>query len=106
MDSRFITKSDFNAGFGRELAAAFDVYDQRIKSGVKEHSLATYDFVFISDKKEKLERLGAFLANNCDYTMNTLNEKDGCWELTGDATEFPVDEENLRYWAISLYHKG
>lgn len=106
MDSRFFTKSEFNAGFGRELSAAYDVYEQRIKSGMKEYALAKYDFVFISDGKEKLENLADFLTKNYDYKINELTERDGYWELTGDATEFPVDEENLRYWAIGLYHKG
>jgi tetratricopeptide (TPR) repeat protein len=106
MDKLFFTKSDFSVGFGRELSAAYDVYEQRMKSGIKEYALATYDFVFISDKNEKLERLGTFLSNNYDYKITGLAEVNDYWELTGNAIEFPVDEENLRYWVIGLYDKG
>jgi tetratricopeptide (TPR) repeat protein len=68
--------------------------------------LATYDFVFISDTKEKLIALGAFLSKNYDYKINAPVKRDGHWELTGDATEFPVDENNLMYWGLDLYCKG
>lgn len=71
-----------------------------------DYSLATYDFVFISDHRDKLSNLSDFLKANYDYKLNGIKNNSDYWELTGDATEFPVDEHNLMYWALDLYCKG
>jgi len=106
MANKFFTKTQFNDNFGKEMVSANSVYEQRIKSGVASYALATYDFVFISDEQDKLTRLAKFLATNYEYKVNEIKEQDNYWELTGDATEFPVDENNLMYWALDLYCKG
>ncbi|PTQ99659.1 hypothetical protein C8P68_102487 [Mucilaginibacter yixingensis] len=106
MPDRFFTQDAFHNGFGREMVSAGDVYDARSKSGMQEYSLAQYDFVFIADKQDKLERLGKFLSENYGYTIKPVTQIDALYELTGDATEFPVDESNLMYWALDLYCKG
>ncbi|WP_413669973.1 tetratricopeptide repeat protein [Mucilaginibacter sp. Mucisp86] len=106
MGNRFFTWIDFNSKFGKEMASAVSVYERRKESGMADYSLATYDFVFISDAKEKLIALGAFLSNNYEYKINVPVRRDDHWELTGDATEFPVDENNLMYWGLGLYCKG
>jgi len=106
MPDRFFTQDAFHKGFGREMVSANDVYDARSKSGMKEYSLAQYDFIFIADQQDKLERLGKFLSENYGYTIRAVTPIEGLYELTGDATEFPVDEDNLMYWALDLYCKG
>ncbi|SDE58091.1 TPR repeat-containing protein [Mucilaginibacter pineti] len=106
MKNTFFLKAQFNANFGKEMASAASVYEQRKKSDIDDYALATYDFVFISDEQDKLTRLGNFLNANYGYKLNTIKKQNDYWELTGDATEFPVDENNLMYWALDLYCKG
>jgi len=106
MENKFFTLQRFADGFGKEMVSATQVYERRKESGMKDYAFATYDFVFISDSKSKLDSLGNFLAFNYGYKINELKKEDEYWALTGDATEFPVDEENLRYWALDLYNKG
>lgn len=106
MPNRFFSQKEFNDQFGSEMASAAAVYERRRADGMKDYSLATYDFVFISDEAGKLQSLGAFLKQNYGYKINEIDEYDGYYELTGDATEFPVDENNLMYWALDLYCKG
>ena len=106
MENRFFTRTEFNSKFGKEMASACNVYEARKNSGMNDYSLATYDFIFISDKKEKLNALGNFLTANYGYKVNEPVKKDEFWEIIGDATEFPVDENNLMYWDLDLYCKG
>jgi tetratricopeptide (TPR) repeat protein len=106
MENRFLTWKQFGNGFGKEMVSATEVYERRKKDGIKDYAFATYDFVFISDSKNKLDSLGRFLTNNYAYKINSVKKQDEYWELTGDAIEFPVDEENLRYWVLDLYAKG
>jgi tetratricopeptide (TPR) repeat protein len=106
MENTFFTWQQFKDNFGKELVSASDVYEQRKKSGMEDYAFATYDFVFISDSKNKLEALGNFLASNYDYKIGEPKKADEYWELTGDATAFPVDKDNLTYWALDLYCKG
>jgi len=106
MKDRFFTWKQFADGFGKEMVSASEVYERRKKDGIKDYAFATYDFVFISDSKDKLDSLGNFLAVNYGYKINETKKEDEYWELAGDATEFPVDEDNLRYWALDLYAKG
>ncbi|MFC0513426.1 tetratricopeptide repeat protein [Mucilaginibacter angelicae] len=106
MENRFFTRTEFNSKFGKEMASAGSVYEARKKSGMTDYSLATYDFIFISDTKEKLSALGNFLTANYGFKVNEPVKKDEYWEIAGDATEFPVDENNLMYWGLDLYCKG
>jgi tetratricopeptide (TPR) repeat protein len=106
MANTFHTQSDFNANFGKEMISATSVYEQRQKSGMKDNSLAVYDFIFISDTEQKLRSLGDFLSSNYNYQIKQVTQHDGYYEITGDSTNFPVNEENLLYWALDLYCKG
>jgi tetratricopeptide (TPR) repeat protein len=106
MQNRFFTKAEFNDKFGKEMVSATSVYQQRKKSGMEDYSLATYDIIFISDTKSKLESLGDFLKENYRYEVKEATKGDEYWEISADATEFPVDENNLMYWALDLYCKG
>lgn len=106
MPNTFHTQYDFNTYFGKEMVSATSVYEHRQKSGMKDNSLAVYDFIFISDAYEKLKSLGDFLSSNYNYQIREITYRDGYYELAGDSMQFPVDEENLLYWAIDLYCKG
>ena len=106
MQNRFLTQVEFNNNFSKEMASAIDVYEARKKSGLEDYSLATYDFIFISNTKDKLVSLADFLRTNYEFKTNNVKDRGDYWELTGDATEFPVDENNLMYWALDLYCKG
>lgn len=106
MENRFISQHEFNKNFGREMKVASDVYKSRKESGMKDYALASYDFIFISDAESKLSALGDFLSENYNYKIRDLKNIGDYWELAGDATEFPVDESNLMYWALDLYCKG
>lgn len=106
MQNSFFTQSDFNKNFGKEMESAVSVYEQRQKSGMRDYSLALYDFVFISDTEQKLQSLGKLLSEDYNYLIKTIIKHTDYYELTGDSTEFPVDENNLMYWALDLYCKG
>ena len=105
MGNIFFEKNQFNSNFGKEMVSASSVYEQRKKSGMQDYTLATYDFVFISNEKANLFRLAEFLKVNYEYKINEIVKHD-YWELKGNSTEFPVDENNLMYWALDLYCKG
>jgi hypothetical protein len=55
MQKRYFTQQEFNENFGNEMALAADVYAERKKTGMDDNALAVYDFIFISDSKDKLE---------------------------------------------------
>lgn len=106
MDNTFFTLEQFNENFAKEMVSASEVYERRKESGMKDYSLAKYDFVYISDDKGKLNSLAAFLQSNYNYSKLEIKKQKKHWELSGEATEFPVDEDNLLYWALDLYCKG
>jgi tetratricopeptide (TPR) repeat protein len=106
MQNSFFTQSNFKKNFGKEMESALSVYEQRQKSGMRDYSMALYDFVFISDTEQKLQSLGKLLSEDYNYRIKPVTKHDDYYELTGDSTEFPVDEINLMYWAIDLYCKG
>jgi tetratricopeptide (TPR) repeat protein len=106
MDNRYFSREDFNNNFGKEMASSQSVYENMKKSGLIDYQYCTFDFDFHSDSKEKLDSLRQFLVDNYGYKMKEVKQVDGKWNLWGDATEFPVDSENLLYWALNLYVKG
>ena len=61
MGKRFFTEDQFIDNFGKEMASASELYELRMKSGVKDYSLATYDFDFSSDSKTSLTNQVNFL---------------------------------------------
>jgi len=103
---RYFSENEFNDNFGKEMVSASEVYEQRKKIGMKDYAIATYDFVFISDDKNKLDSLGHFLLTIYGYKITEIKNANGYWELSGEATRFPVDKDNLMYWALDLYCKG
>jgi len=106
MDNRYFTKADFNSNFGKEMVSAITVYKRMANSGFKEYALATFDFVFTADTKDKLDSLAAFLTDNYGFTLEPPKKEKNLWVLQGDAIELPYSEDNLLFWAMDLYCKG
>lgn len=106
MESRFVTEEQFVADFGKEMASVTSLYEQMKKNGLVAGNLTTFDFTYLSNSKAKLDTLSAFFTDNYGFKMWPVTKDKDDWELTGDATEFPVDEDNLMFWALDLYCKG
>jgi hypothetical protein len=106
MVSRFFSPKEFNDHFSSEIQSASDVYERRSEYGMTDYSLATYDFDYISDSEQKLQSLGEFLIQHHGCTIRKIIKGNEHWELYGEAPEFPVDRENLKYWALDLYIRG
>ena len=106
MDNRFFTKAAFSKDFGKEMASALAVYKRMANDGFKEYALATFDFDFTSNTKEKLDSLAAFLTANYGFTLEAPQKEKNLWALQGDAIAQPYSEDNLLFWAMDLYCKG
>jgi tetratricopeptide (TPR) repeat protein len=106
MQNRFFTKDEFNKFYGKEMVSSQDVYESMKKNGLKDYQFCHFDFNFISDSKEKLDSLSKFLIGNYSFKINSLKKLDNHWDLAGDAIPFPVDSDNIMYWALDLYLKG
>ncbi|MBL7873283.1 MAG: tetratricopeptide repeat protein [Cyclobacteriaceae bacterium] len=104
--TRYFTHEEFVANFGKEMVSAEDLYNLFKKNGLTDNALGTFDIVYISDKKEKLDLLGEFLTENYGFRMKSSEQVGDHWEIAGDTKPIPVDSENLLYWALDLYVKG
>ena len=106
-EDKFITWEQFTQNFGKEMVSAQDVFNKMQKSGVSDFSLAKFDFHFVSNSKEKLEKLQEFLKENYQYKIKSLKKLNkGLWELNGETNEIPITEENLLYWGLDMYKRG
>ena len=107
MENTYFTWDDFVDNFGKEMVSAGDVYGQMVKSGLIDNSLGNFDFHFVSDKKENLEKLSLFIKDHYPYEIKSLKKtKKGLWELHGLTNEIPVTSENLLYWGLDMYKRG
>jgi tetratricopeptide (TPR) repeat protein len=106
MNNRYFTEEDFNERYGKEMVSAIIVYENMTKSGFKENALATFDFDFISDAKEKLDSLAKFLTDNYYFKLKSPKKEKDYWIVQGDAIELNCTEDNLMFWALDLYCKG
>jgi tetratricopeptide (TPR) repeat protein len=103
---RYFTREEFVEKFGKEMVAAEDLYNLFKKNGLTDNALGTFDIVYISDKKKKVDSLGEFLTENYGFKMKASEQVGDHWEIAGDTKPIPVDAENLLYWALDLYVKG
>ncbi|MGM9477379.1 tetratricopeptide repeat protein [Pedobacter sp. GSP4] len=106
MDIRFFTKKEFNSNYSKEKQTAQTVYKSMLQDGFKDNALAKFDFDFISDRPEKLDKLSGFLRDNYGFKLEKPEQEDGSWILRGNAETLPYTEENLIFWVIDLYCKG
>jgi tetratricopeptide (TPR) repeat protein len=106
MENKFITWDNFVDGFGEEIGTAEDVFNNMVKNGLKDHCLAEMDFTFISDKKEKLLKLGEFIKTHYPYSVQEVKKNEGIWEINGKTNEMPITADNLMYWVLDMYKRG
>lgn len=106
MNKVFFTEEEFNEQYGKEMVMAISLFERMAKNGFKPNALATFDFDFVSDQKEKLLSLSKFLNDNYNYKLKDVKMQEGGWTLEGDAIELPYNQDNLMFWVIDLYCKG
>jgi tetratricopeptide (TPR) repeat protein len=106
MDNKFITWDDFVDGFGKEMVSAEDVFNNMVKSGLKDNCLIKMDFTFISNKKENLQRLGEFIKIHYPYSVHEVKKYGKLWEINGETNEIPMTADNLLYWGLDMYKRG
>ena len=68
-EDKFITWEQFTQNFGKEMVSAQDVFNKLQKSGVSDFSLTKFDFHFVSNTKDKLEKLQVFLEEHYPYDV-------------------------------------
>jgi len=61
MTDRLVTWDDFVDNFGAEMRIAEDVYQGMLQSGLKDWDTVSMDFDFVSEQRERLDQLRAFL---------------------------------------------
>jgi hypothetical protein len=106
MENNFITWDDFVDGFGKEMVAAEDVFNNMVNSGLTDNCLTKMDFTFISNKKENLQRLSDFLKNHYPYSIQEIKPYGKIWEINGETNEIPMTADNLLYWNLDMYKRG
>ncbi len=106
MENKFITWDNFVEGFGREMVSAEDVFNNMVKSGLKDNCLTKMDFTFISDKKENLQKLGVFIKTHYPYSVQEVKKFGKLWEINGETNEIPLTADNLLYWGLDMYKRG
>ena len=106
MENKYITWDNFVDGFGKEMVNAEDVFNNMVKSGLKDNTLTKMDFTFVSDNKENLIRLGEFIKSHYPYSVHEVKKYEELWEINGETNEFPMTADNLLYWALDMYKRG
>jgi tetratricopeptide (TPR) repeat protein len=106
MDDRFLTWDDFVKNFGRELQIAAEVHERMVAGGLQDNCLSKFDFVFVSNKKEKLEPLRDFIRSHYPYSVASPQPAEEGWELCGATDEIPITADNLKYWALDMSKRG
>jgi tetratricopeptide (TPR) repeat protein len=106
MENKFITWDNFVNGFGKEMVSAEDVFNNMVKSGLKDNCLTKMDFTFISDKKENLIKLGEFIKTHYPYLVQEVKKYGKLWEINGETNEMPLTADNLMYWGLDMYKRG
>ena len=106
MENKYITWDNFVENFGKQMVSAEDVFNNMVKSGLKNNTLTMMDFTFVSDKKENLIKLGEFIKTHYPYTIQEVKKNENLWEINGETNEFPITLDNLMYWSLDMYKRG
>lgn len=106
MENKYITWDNFVENFGKQMVSAEDVFNNMVKSGLKNNTLTMMDFTFVSDKKENLIKLGEFIKTHYPYTIQEVKKNENLWEINGETNEFPITLDNLIYWSLDMYKRG
>lgn len=106
MENTYFTWDDFTNSFGKEMVSAEDVYENMKKNDLTDFTYTKLDFHFLSDKKEKLEKLNEYLKSNYGYSFEEYATWEGVFELRGKTNLFPITKDNLMYWALDMAKRG
>ncbi|WP_299125361.1 tetratricopeptide repeat protein [uncultured Tenacibaculum sp.] len=106
MKNTYFTWDNFANNFGKEMVSAEDVYISMKKNKLTDFTYTKLDFHFLSDKKEKLEKLNEYLKNNYGYSFEKYTTWEGSFELKGKTNSFPITKDNLIYWALDMVKRG
>ncbi|NOU59620.1 tetratricopeptide repeat protein [Marinifilum caeruleilacunae] len=106
MENNYYTWDDFVNGFGKEMVSAEDVYKRMKKSGLVDFSMIVFDYHFVSDSKEKLEKLNDFLLTHYPYKFEKYIQHKDCFELHGTTDSMPITKDNLLYWGLDMAKRG
>ncbi|ATL49052.1 hypothetical protein COR50_18790 [Chitinophaga caeni] len=103
---RFFTVAMFNEQYKEEMLAAIAVYEQMLAAGFQEYANAKFEIKFTGDDLQKIIGIKDFLIGNYGFEMDSPQQDGNLFSVSGQAEEFPVDKENLAYWAIDLFCTG
>ena len=106
MENSYFTWDKFVENFGRELRIADEVFSSMVGSGLKDGCLCCFDFTFLSNRRENLERLAQFLRSHYPYSITGIKPNGSEWDLDGKTAEIPVTADNLQYWALDMAKRG
>jgi tetratricopeptide (TPR) repeat protein len=105
-NERYFNWNEFTENFGKEMVLADDVFNNMVKSGLKDNCLTKMDFTFISDKKENLKKLSEFITTHYPYSVQEIKKYGKLWEINGETNEIPMTADNLLYWGLDMYKRG
>jgi len=77
-----------------------------VESGLKENCLCTFDFSFLSDRENNLQRLSDFIDTHYPYAITGIERVDEGRELNAATDEIAVTADNLMYWALDMAKRG
>jgi tetratricopeptide (TPR) repeat protein len=106
MKNTYFSWDEFVENFGREMRIAGEVFDNMTGGGLKDGCLCCFDFTFLSDRRENLERLAKFLQSHYPYSLTGIKSNGPEWDLDGKTAEIPVTADNLMYWALDMSKRG
>jgi len=106
MENTYYTWNDFTKNFGKEMVSAEDVYHSMKKNGLIDFSMIVFDYHFVSDKKEKLEKLNDFLLNHYPYKFEKYIKHKDCFELHGTTDSMTITQDILMYWGLDMAKRG
>ena len=106
MSNTYFTWDKFVQNFGPEMRIAEDVFASMAGNGLKDGCLCRFDFTFVSNRRESLERLAQFLQSHYSYSITGIEPNGSEWDLDGKTVEIPVTADNLMYWALDMSKRG
>ena len=106
MSNTYFTWDKFVQNFGPEMRIAGEIFDSMSGNGLKDGCLCCFDFTFVSNRRENLERLAQFLQSHYPYSITSIKPNGSEWDLDGKTAEIPVTADNLMYWALDMSKRG
>ncbi len=106
MSNTYFTWDKFVQNFGPEMRIAGEIFNSMAGNGLKDGCLCCFDFTFVSNRRENLERLAQFLQSHYSYSITGVKPNGSEWDLDGKTAEIPVTADNLMYWALDMSKRG